>query len=54
MYVYKKRRETRQNEPFVRADGAPKAFSTKMLEMGSKLMQSKAPLKGFFFNQLYY
>ena len=46
MYAYKKRRETSQTEPFVRADGTPKHFSTKMQEMGSKILQRKDPLKG--------
>lgn len=51
MYAYKKRRESSQNEPFVRADGTPKHFSTKMLEIGSKILQRKDPLKGIFFIQ---
>ena len=42
-YAYLKRRESSQNEPTVRADGAPKQTSTMMLEMGSKLLQSRAP-----------
>lgn len=45
-YIYLSRRESSQVEPVIRPDGDPKDIKTILLETGSKVMQSKAPLKG--------
>jgi hypothetical protein len=51
-YAFLKRRESSQNEPTIRADGGPKQTSTMMLEMGSKLLQSRKPTGTSFYHKV--
>lgn len=44
-YIYQQRRKSRQVDPDIRPEGRSKDITTKLLEFGSKLFQSNAPLQ---------
>lgn len=46
-YTWKAREISSNISPHIRPEGGPKAISTGILQGGAKLLQSKAPLKGF-------
>jgi hypothetical protein len=46
-YVWKSRRDSSSISPSVQPQGSPSTFETRMLAMGSRLLQSKDALKGF-------
>lgn len=46
-YTWKMRQNSSSISPHIRPEGSPKTTSTEILQGGSKLFQSKAPLKGF-------
>jgi hypothetical protein len=46
-YVYNARRLSSQVPPHIRPEGAPKTIETKILEVGSKVLQSQAAMKNY-------